>query len=80
MPKQLVSSSSNHLINFLSTSTSLDEPRIKRVRIEKDNGDDFLVYLAEGEPSSYAEAISSSDAPFWKAIDCEMKSLLENNS
>lgn len=49
--------------------------------IVNDYGGDFLVYLAEREPSYYAEAMSSSDAPFWKeAVDSEMKSILENNS
>ena len=82
MPKQLASSSSSSMSNNPSTSTSLEEPRrSKRGRIEKDYGDDFLVYSVEGEPSTYSEAMSSPDAPFWKeAIDSEMKSLLENNS
>lgn len=70
------------MLNILSTSTSFEEPRrSKRGWIIKDYVDDFLIYLAKGEPSSYAEVMSSSDAPFWKeAVDGEIKSILENNS
>lgn len=65
MPKQLDSSNSNIMSNIPNISTSLEKSRrSKRGRIENDYGDDFLDYLAKGEPSSYEEAMSSSDAPF----------------
>ena len=47
----------------------------------KDFGPDFQAYLVEKDPESYAEAMSSHDAPFWReAIDDEMYSILSNNT
>ena len=47
----------------------------------KDFGPDFQAYLVEKDPESYAEAMSSHDAPFWReAIDDEMHSILSNNT
>ena len=37
----------------------------------------FLTYLLEGEPQSFEEAMSSSEAPLWKeAIQSEIDSIL----
>ena len=59
-----------------------DEPRrSKRVRTEKSFGPDFLTYLLEGEPQSFEEAMSSSEAPLWKeAIQSEIDSILQNHT
>ena len=39
------------------------------------------VYLVEKDPESYAEAMASYDAPFWReAIDDEMHSIMSNNT
>ena len=46
--------------------SSHDELRSKRQRKEVSFGDGFYTYLIENEPSSYFEAISSSDALLWK--------------
>ena len=55
--------------------------RIKRQRREVSFGDDFYTYLIENEPSSYFEAISSSDALLWKeAIKTELESILQNQT
>ena len=44
-------------------------------------GPNFKVYLAERDPESYAEAMASHDAPFWReAIDDEMHSIMSNNT
>ena len=55
--------------------------RRKRPRIEKNLGDGFLTFLVESEPTSYKEAMSSLEAPFWKeAINSEIESILQNNT
>ncbi len=46
------------------TSTQEVEPRrSKRARTGKSFGDDFVTYLLEKEPQTYAEAVSSSEGP-----------------
>ena len=41
----------------------------------------MILYLIENEPSSYFEAISSSDALLWKeAIKTEFNSILKNQT
>ena len=54
--------------------SSYDElRRSKRQRKEVSFGDGFYTYLIENEPSSYFEAISSSNALLWKeAIKTEL--------
>ena len=55
--------------------------RSKRPRIENNLGDGFFTFLVESEPTSYKEAISSLEAPFWKeAINSEIESILQNNT
>lgn len=62
---QPVNRSSCSLSDVASTSTSQDEPRrSKRGRVKNDLGKDFFLYLVEGEPSIFAEAMTSPDAPF----------------
>ncbi|CAL8091268.1 unnamed protein product [Prunus armeniaca] len=58
------------------------EPRrSKRTRIPKDFGPDFLTMIAEAEPQTYKEAISSPEAPFWKeAINSEVESIMQNHT
>ena len=53
----------------------------KRQRKEVSFGDVFYTYLIENEPSSYFEAISSSNALLWKeAIKTELESILKNQT
>ena len=55
--------------------------RSKRPRIEKNLGDGFFTFLVKSEPTSYKEAMSSLEAPFWKeAINNEIESILQNNT
>ena len=40
----------------------------------------FLTYLLKDEPQSFKEAMSSSEAPYWKeAINNEVESILKNH-
>ena len=79
--------------NFESTSsTSHDqelmkemnevEPRCrKRAKTSQLFGPNFLTYMLEDEPQSFKEAISTSEAPFWKeAINSEIESILQNHT
>nr|KYP45023.1 Copia protein [Cajanus cajan] len=86
---------SEHL-SFLKSGTSSTQPspletssesmfedsrRSKRQRQETSFGNDFYTYLVEDDPISFSEAISSSDAKFWKeAIRIEIDSIKENNT
>ena len=55
--------------------------RSKRQRKEVSFGDDFYTYLIDNKPSSYFEAISSSDALLWKeAIKTELYYILKNQT
>ena len=69
--------------------SSYDELRRSKIQKKKQKknkkkvsfGDDFYTYLIENEPSSYFEAISSSDALLWKeAITTELESILKNKT
>lgn len=61
--------------------SEVEPRRSKRVRIEKKFGDEFFTFLTEDEPSTYTEAMSSLDAPFWEeAINSEIESTLQNNT
>jgi hypothetical protein len=43
------------------------EPRrSKRARVETSFGPDFMTYMVEAEPQTYAQAISSTERPLWK--------------
>ena len=60
---------------------SVELRRSKRPRIENNLGDGFFTFLVESEPTSYKEAMSSLEAPFWKeAINSEIESILQNNT
>ena len=63
---------------------SIEESHLRRsIRSAqpKNFGPDFQVYLVEKDLESYAEAVSSHDAPFWReAIDDEMHSIMSNNT
>ena len=53
----------------------------KRQRKEVSFGDDFYTYLIENEPSSYFDAISSSNTLLWKeAIKTKLESILKNQT
>ena len=58
------------------------EPRrSKRAKTTKSFGPNFLTYMLEDEPQSFKEAISTSEAPFWKeAINSEIESILQNHT
>ena len=58
------------------------EPRCrKRAKTSKSFGPNFLTYMLEDEPQSFKEAISTSEAPFWKeAINSEIESILQNHT
>ena len=64
----------------IDMESSHDELRMsKRHRKKVSFGDDFYTYLIGNEPSSYFEAISSSDALLWKeAIKTKLDSILKN--
>jgi hypothetical protein len=48
-------------------------------RIAKSFGDDYIVYLVDGTPSTIEEAYSSPDADFWKeTMRSEMHSIMYN--
>jgi hypothetical protein len=58
---------------------SVSTRKIKRPRIVKSFGDDYIVYLVDDTPSTIEEAYSSPDANFWKeAIRSEMDSIMYN--
>ena len=58
------------------------EPRrSKRARTEKSFGPDFVSFMVEHEPTSYREAVTSSEGPQWKeAIKSEIDSILQNHT
>ncbi|GKE26616.1 retrovirus-related pol polyprotein from transposon TNT 1-94, partial [Tanacetum coccineum] len=58
------------------------EPRRgKRARTEKSFGLDFVSFMVENEPTSYQEAVTSSEAHQWKeAIKSEIDSILQNHT
>ncbi|GJX05772.1 retrotransposon protein, putative, ty1-copia subclass [Tanacetum coccineum] len=58
------------------------EPRrSKRARTEKSFGPDFVSFMVENEPTSYREAVNSSEGPRWKeAIKSEIDSILQNHT
>ena len=54
---------------------------IKRERIEKSFSPDFLMYVLEGEPQTFKEAVNSSETLMWKeAIQSEIDSILQNHT
>ncbi|GJX80940.1 zinc finger, CCHC-type containing protein [Tanacetum coccineum] len=56
------------------------EPRrSKRARNEKSFGPDFVSFMVENEPTSYREAVTSSEGQQWReAIKSEIESILQN--
>jgi hypothetical protein len=56
--------------------------RIKRQRIAKSFGDDFIVYLVNDVPKTLPEAYASpDDAEYWKeAVRSEMNSIISNGT
>ncbi|XP_071694471.1 uncharacterized protein [Rutidosis leptorrhynchoides] len=64
-----------------SEEEELELRRSKRERIEKSFGHDFHTYMVENEPTTYREAVSSSEGPQWKeAIKSEIDSILQNHT
>ncbi|GJR60008.1 retrovirus-related pol polyprotein from transposon TNT 1-94 [Tanacetum coccineum] len=58
------------------------EPRrSKRARNEKSFGPDFVSFMVENEPTSYREAVTSSEGHQWReAIKSEIESILQNHT
>ncbi|GJU25639.1 retrotransposon protein, putative, ty1-copia subclass [Tanacetum coccineum] len=58
------------------------EPRrSKRARNEKSFGPDFVSFMVENEPTSYREAVTSSEGQQWReAIKSEIESILQNHT
>ncbi|GJX18978.1 retrotransposon protein, putative, ty1-copia subclass [Tanacetum coccineum] len=58
------------------------EPRrSKRARTEKSFGPDFVSFMVENEPTSYREAVTSSEGHQWKeAIKSKIDSILNNHT
>ena len=54
---------------------------IKRARIEKSFGPDFLTYVLAGEPQTFKEAVNSSEILMWEeSIQSEIDSILQNHT
>ena len=81
-PTNNIPSSASSVADLTHEPESEPEPRrSKRIRTEKNFGEGFFTYLIEDTPSTYLEALSSPDAPFWKeAINSEFESIIENNT
>ncbi|XP_071719215.1 uncharacterized protein [Rutidosis leptorrhynchoides] len=61
-----------------SEEEELELRRSKRARTE---GPDFHSYMVENEPTTYREAVSSSEGPQWKeSIKSEIDSILQNHT
>ncbi|GJW53094.1 retrotransposon protein, putative, ty1-copia subclass [Tanacetum coccineum] len=55
--------------------------RGKRARTEKSCRPDFVSFMVENEPTSYEEAVTSSEGHHWKeAIKSEIDSILQNHT
>ncbi|GJS28528.1 retrotransposon protein, putative, ty1-copia subclass [Tanacetum coccineum] len=55
--------------------------RSKMARTEKSSGPDFVSFMVENEPTSYREAVTSSEGHQWKeAIKSEIDSILQNHT
>ncbi|GJW81726.1 retrovirus-related pol polyprotein from transposon TNT 1-94 [Tanacetum coccineum] len=55
--------------------------RSKRARNEKSFGPDFVSFMVENEPTSYREAVTSSEGQQWReAIKNEIESILQNHT
>ncbi|XP_070049109.1 uncharacterized protein [Nicotiana tomentosiformis] len=55
--------------------------RSKRQRTATSFGPDFLAFLLENEPQTFKEAMSSSEAQYWKeAVNSEIESILSNHT
>ena len=59
-----------------------ESPRCsKRQKTSTSFGPDFLTFLVENEPQTFKEAMSSSEAHYWKeAINSEIESILNNHT
>ncbi|GJW01683.1 retrotransposon protein, putative, ty1-copia subclass [Tanacetum coccineum] len=58
------------------------EPRrSKRARNKKSFGPNFVSFMVENEPTSYREAVTSSEGQQWReAIKSEIESILQNHT
>ena len=77
-----ITPSTSDIPSSSSAPTDDSEPkRSKRTRTLTSFGENFFTYLVEGDPISFKEAMDSSESPLWKkAIDSEIKSIMENNT
>jgi hypothetical protein len=68
----------SHIHNLVEDD-NVSTQKIKRPRIAKSFGDDYIVCLVDDTSSTIKEAYSSPDADFWKeAIRSEMDSIMSN--
>ncbi|GJS90085.1 retrotransposon protein, putative, ty1-copia subclass [Tanacetum coccineum] len=59
----------------------VESRRSKRARTEKSFGPDFVSFMIENEPTSYREAVTSSEGHQWKeAIKSEIDYILQNHT
>ncbi|CAL9010577.1 unnamed protein product [Prunus brigantina] len=66
---------------MIESLESQERRRSKRARVEKNFGDDFYIFLVEGDPTTYKEVVMFVDATFWKeAINDEFQSIIQNNT
>ena len=77
-----ITPSTSNISSSSFAPTNDSEPRRnKRTRTLTSFGEDFFTYLVEGDPSSFEEAMDSSESPFRKeVIDSEIKSIMEKNT
>ncbi|KAH9781528.1 hypothetical protein KPL71_008509 [Citrus sinensis] len=62
------------------TRGDVEPRRSKRMRMTTSFGDDYYVFLAENDPMTFKEAMTSRDAPLWReAINCELDSIMSNH-
>ncbi|GKB74704.1 retrovirus-related pol polyprotein from transposon TNT 1-94, partial [Tanacetum coccineum] len=63
------------------TEEEVEPRRSKRARNEKSFGPDFVSFMVENEPTSYREAVTSSEGQQWReAIKSEIESILQNHT
>ncbi|KAH9781527.1 hypothetical protein KPL71_008509 [Citrus sinensis] len=77
---ELLSLIHSDLGDLKQTMTRGGKRRSKRMRMTTSFGDDYYVFLAENDPMTFKEAMTSRDAPLWReAINCELDSIMSNH-
>jgi hypothetical protein len=69
------------LVHIPEEEDTIVTRKIKRQRVAKSFGNDFIVYLVKDTPITISEAYSSPDADLWKeAVRSEMESIMSNGT